>query len=210
MRRLRSIPAVLTITMAAGSALAPTVSAEPAAVQEEQVLLAQAEAPPGAPGAPPKPSQPPKPKRLYVGGGMGLAFGDVTYVQVQPLLGYQVDPRFLIGGSLIYRYSKDDRYADSVSTTDYGASGFARFDIQKGFFAQGEYEHLNYEFPVVTGGTERQAYDSIFLGPGFSSPVGGNGSFYAALLYNFNYDSNDLNSPYDNAWVVRVGVGFGF
>jgi hypothetical protein len=173
-------------------------------------IAARAEAPPGAPAAAAKPAAAPKPKRLYVGGGLGLAFGDVTYVEVSPLLGYKVAPRVTIGGSLVYRYRSDDRYGDTLTTSDYGASGFVRGDLYQGFFVQGEYEYLNYEFPVTSGTTQRDGIESVLVGPGFSNPIGGNGSFYFAALYNLSYDSNDLNSPYDDAWVIRVGVGFAF
>jgi hypothetical protein len=173
-------------------------------------IAARAEAPPAAPAAPAKPATAPKPKRLYVGGGVGLGFGDLTYIEVSPLLGYRVAPRVTVGGSLLYRYRSDDRYDDTLTTSDYGASGFVRGDLYQGFFLQGEYEYLNYEFPVTSGTTERDGFSSVLVGPGYSSPIGGNGSVYFAALYNFSYDSNDLNSPYDDAWVIRVGVGFVF
>jgi len=173
-------------------------------------IAARAETPPATPAAPAKPATPPKPKRLFVGGGIGLGFGDVTYIEVSPLLGYKVAPRVTIGGSLLYRYTSDDRYDDSYTASDYGASGFVRGDVLEGFFLQGEYEYLNYEFPLAGGDTDREGFSSILVGPGYSSPIGGNGTVYFAALYNLSYDSNDLYSPYDDAWVIRVGVGFAF
>jgi hypothetical protein len=169
---------------------------------------ARADSPPTSPAAPPRTAPPPR--RLYVGGGVGMAFGDVTYIEVSPLLGYQVAPRVLIGGSLLYRYRSDDRYDPDLRTSDYGASGFVRGDIKSGFFAQAEYEYLDYEFPLPGGGTDRDGVGSVLLGPGYSSPIGGNGAVYFMALYNLSYDSDDINSPYDDPWIVRVGVGFGF
>jgi hypothetical protein len=139
-----------------------------------------------------------------------MAFGDLTYVEVSPLLGYNVAPQVMIGGSLLYRYRSDNRYDPDLTTSDYGYSGFVRGSIKQGIFVQAEYEYLNYEFATVGGGTDRDGYSSVLLGPGYSSPIGGNGAFYVTALYNFSYDSNDINSPYDNPWVIRVGVGFGF
>lgn len=171
-------------------------------------IPARADTPPSSPAAPP-PHAPP-PKRLYVGGGVGMAFGEVDYIEISPLLGYRVAPRVLLGGSLLYRYRNDDRYAESLSLNDYGASGFVRFDVYQGFFGQAEYEYLDYEYPLALGGTDRTDYSSVLIGPGYTSPLGRNGGLYFAALYNLSYDSDDVNSPYDDPWVIRAGVGFTF
>ena len=148
--------------------------------------------------------------RIWVGGGIGLAFGTVDYVEVSPLIGYSATEKFSIGGSLIYRYRKDGRYSPSVSTTDYGGSLFGRYQVTRPIFVQAEYEHLNYEYVLPNLSTDRDTYDSVLVGPGFSHSAGGRASVFVLVLYNLTYDSNDLNSPYTDPWVYRVGVGFGF
>ena len=159
-------------------------------------------------------SPPPQKKsaadRIWVGGGIGLGFGDVTWVSVEPVVGYSLTPRFDVGGRLIYRSREDDRFSPTLNTSDYGGSLFGRFFVlPPSFFLQAEYEHLSYEFPVVGGGTDRDDFDSVLGGGGISRPIGGRGSFFALALYNFSYDDDEL-SPYDDPWVFRVGVGFGF
>jgi hypothetical protein len=147
--------------------------------------------------------------RWWVGGGIGLGFGDATYVSVEPIVGYSVTPQLGLGGRLIYRYRDDERYSPSLSTSDYGASLFGRYHVTRPLFLQVEYEYLSYEYGFVDGTTARDDFDSVLGGAGVSQPLGGHASFFVLALYNFSY-SDDEPSPYDDPWIVRVGVGFGF
>ena len=147
--------------------------------------------------------------RWWFGGGVGLGFGDVTFVSIEPIVGYSVTPKLGVGARAIYRYRDDERYSPSLSTSDYGASLFTRYDVAEPFFLQAEYERLSYEYLLFDGSTDRDDYDSLLLGAGVSQRLGGSSSFFAAALYNLSYDDDEI-SPYDGPWVVRVGVGFGF
>jgi hypothetical protein len=147
--------------------------------------------------------------RWWAGGGVGLGFGDITYVSVEPMVGYHATDKIDVGGRLIFRYRDDERYSPSLSTTDYGASVFARYAVKAPFFLQAEYEWLSYEIPFTDGSTDRDNYDSILVGGGFAQRMGDRSSFFVSALYNFSYDDNEP-SPYTDPWVIRVGVGFGF
>src|SRR5688572_8657909 len=46
-------------------------------------------------------------KRYFTGGGATLSFGDYTFIQVAPIIGYQVTPRFAFGTGLSYIYIKN-------------------------------------------------------------------------------------------------------
>ena len=148
--------------------------------------------------------------RLWFGGGIGFGFGTVSYVEVAPIVGFSVTKKLSVGGGITYRYRDDDRYADSVSTNDYGASVFVRYKILPTLFAQVEYEYLSYEFVRLDGSQDRDNFSSVLAGPGFSQPLGKRTSFFALALYNFSYDSADSVSPYNDGWVFRVGVSVGF
>ena len=151
--------------------------------------------------------------RFFFGGGLGLGFGDITYVDVSPMVGYRFHPQVRGGGSLLYRYSKDDRYSPSRSYTDYGGSIFAEYQPLSRVFFHLEYEYLDYEFLRQEGEdltTDRDSVSSVLGGVGLSTPVGGSGAFNVMALYNFSYDSNDPFSPYSDPWILRVGVAFGF
>ena len=148
--------------------------------------------------------------RLWFGGGVGLSFGTVDWVEIAPLVGYSVTERLSFGGGVLYRYREDGRLPDSPSTNDYGANVFARYRVGPWLFAHGEYEHLSYEFVLPDLSKDRDEFDSFLAGPGVYRPIGNRTSFYALGLYNFSYDDDDLSSPYDDEWVFRVGVSVGF
>jgi len=147
--------------------------------------------------------------RVWFGGGVGLGFGDVDYVSVEPVVGFNVTSKISVGGGLIYRSTKDGRASPSFRTTDYGADVFTRYRVLGPVFLQAEYEHLRYEYSLG-GAKERDDFDSVLAGAGFSTPLGGRASFFALALYNFSYDAEDLQSPYADAWSYRAGVSFGF
>ena len=150
-----------------------------------------------------------KSNRFWVGGGIGLSFGTVDYIEVAPLVGYDATQKFSFGGGVLYRYRKDGRFEPTFSTNDYGANVFARYQIIRQVFVQGEYEYLNYEF-IDFDTTDREEFHSVLAGPGFNQPLGNNASLFIIALYNFSYDSGDVHSPYDDVWRVRVGVSFSF
>jgi hypothetical protein len=147
--------------------------------------------------------------RVWVGGGVGLGFGDVDYVSIEPVVGVRILPKFSAGVRLMYRYRNDSRFEDDFSTTDYGASLFGRYRVVGPAFVQAEYERLSYEYRV-DGSNQRDKFDSVLAGAGVSQPLGGRASFFALALYNFSYDSGDPFSPYSDPWIFRVGVGFAF
>jgi hypothetical protein len=148
----------------------------------------------------------------FYGGGLALSFGDVEYYEISPMIGYNVNPKTAVGVSFLYRYRTDDRFSQSYSTTDYGATLFARYNVTPSLFLQAEYEYLDYEFAVLSGTnfarTERDTFDSFLAGGGIQKSLGGNASMYFTALYNFNYD--DPGSPYSEPVIIRFGIGVGF
>ncbi len=144
---------------------------------------------------------------MFFGGTVGLGFGDVTYFELSPLVGKHLTPELAVGGSLIYRHRSDDRYREKLTTDDYGASIFGRYKVTPVLFAQAEYEYLNYEFYRADLTKDDDVANSVFLGGGVTTPLGGNASFHATALYNTLYDDD---SPYDSPWVIRFGIGVGF
>jgi len=148
--------------------------------------------------------------RLWFGGGIGFGFGTVDYVEVAPIIGFSATDKLSVGGGITYRYRDDGRFADSLTTNDYGANVFVRYRFLPALFGHVEYEYLSYEFVRSDLSTERDNFNSVLAGPGFFQPLGKRVSFYATALYNFSYDSDEFPSPYDDEWVYRVGVSVGF
>lgn len=151
----------------------------------------------------------PAASNVFVGGSLGLSFGDVDYIEVAPLIGTWLSPKVSVGGSLIYRYRNDDRYRESLSTSDYGGSVFGRYVVWAPVYLHAEVEYLSYEFVRFDLSTERDNFTSVFVGGGAALPMGRRSSAYVQALYNLAYSSSEP-SPYDSPWVVRFGIGVGF
>jgi hypothetical protein len=165
--------------------------------------------------ATPSATPPPPPAKtwkntMFFGGGVGLGFGDVDYVSLEPLVGWRVHPKVALGVSPMYRWTNDSRYPDSVSTTDYGIRAFAQYYPVPTFFGEVEYEYLDYEYVLPTLDTQRTTASNVFVGGGISRPLGGKAALYASALYNLSYDGNDPARAYDSPWLFQVGVAIGF
>lgn len=148
--------------------------------------------------------------RVWWGGSIGFGSGDVDYYTVEPLIGVTLTSRLSVGGSLIYRYRRDDRYDDSYSSTDTGGTLFGRYYVHQPLFLQAEYEHIRYDYESDSGASGTDSYDSVLGGAGMAFPAGRRASIFAVALYNFSYDDNELRSPYDSPWIYRGGVSIGF
>ena len=159
---------------------------------------------------PPPPPQSPWRDKLFFGGGVGLGFGDVDFISVEPMVGYRIDPKVSIGASFLYRFTSDSRYGDDISLNDWGARAFVQYFPVPQFFGQVEYEYLDYEYVLPNLDTDRDTAGSVYVGGGISNPLGRNAAFYGTVLYNLSYDDDDPFSPYDSPWVVRVGISAGF
>ena len=145
----------------------------------------------------------------WFGGGVGLAFGNVDFISIEPVIGYSISPKLSAGGRLIFRYRSDNRFEEDVSTNDYGAGVFLRYLVARPFYVQADYEYLSYELPRFDGSSDRQGFDSIFGGFGVAQPIGTNTAFYATILYNFLWSEGEP-SPYADRWVFRAGVSVSF
>ena len=151
--------------------------------------------------------------RVFVGGNLGASFGTIQYIYLAPVVGYRITPKFSAGGGIIYQYTRDTRPPE-LTTHNYGANLFARHTIYGPLFAQIEYEYLNFEYVTDYNGTEfltdRQGYNSVFLGGGIAQPLGRNAALLVSAFYNLTYDSSQRISPYSRPWVFRVGITAGF
>ncbi|MBN1379506.1 MAG: hypothetical protein JXA04_09750 [Gammaproteobacteria bacterium] len=146
---------------------------------------------------------------VYYGGSIGLTFGDVDYVEISPMVGMHFTPQLSAGVSAMYRWRSDSRYEPELKTEDYGATVFVRLHVSSSAYLQAEYEYLDYEVYIYPGlTTERRQHSSLLAGGGVSQPIGQNTYAYATALYNVDYD--EVNSPYADPWVYRVGISVGF
>ena len=149
--------------------------------------------------------------RVYTGGGMGFSFGSfASSVSISPIVGYMITERLSAGVGLTYQYNNFKTI--DVSTSNYGFSLFGRYNLTQQLFLYTEYEYLNFEFIDVTNidNSERQGFSSYFGGLGYAIPIGRNAAFVVTGLYNFAWNANDNNTPYDSPWLFRGGLTIGF
>lgn len=155
-------------------------------------------------------AQPSARSRIFYGGGIGLGFGDVEYVELAPMMGIRFNYNFSVGVSFMYRWVSDTRFATDIETEDFGANVFARYHVSPNAYFQVEYEYLDYEIYVLPlEQTERHSFSSTLAGGGVAQPVGQRTYAYATVLYNFSYN-DQLDNPYNDPWVYRFGMSVGF
>jgi len=164
----------------------------------------------------PKEVQQSEPSKWYYGGTVGFNFwGDYFYLSVNPLVGYQVSPKFSVGGKVHYSYINDSRSElGDFTSHNYGASIFTRYrPIYQAYlhaeFAYASYENLtSFNISTKSWGSERTWVPFLLLGGGFVQNIGPNASVYAEILFDVIQDEN---SPYED-WdpIISVGAGIGF
>jgi hypothetical protein len=153
-------------------------------------------------------------RKFFFGGNFNLMFGTITSINVSPLAGYRVTPRFSAGAGVTYEY-----YREKISPSDifqasmYGARAFLSYDVipdinkliglpmQGALMAYSEYEILNQYY---SQSESRSWLNNVYVGGGWKIPVGGRAAIQLLLLYNLN---ETLDSPYSNP-LFRFGFIF--
>lgn len=147
--------------------------------------------------------------RLFFGGGLGLQFGSATLIEIAPIVGYKITPRFGIGVGPTYKYYHyEDYYGPNLDVTThvYGVSLFSRYFIFENVFAHVEYESLFYNTQYPGHPVERLEFKSLLVGGGYRQMIGMNAGLNFTILWNLN---DTYNSPYTNP-IIRMGFSVGF
>ena len=151
--------------------------------------------------------------RLFFGGNFGASFGRWTFVDVSPMVGYRITPRFSAGVGATYQYQSDRDF--DISQSVYGGRLFSRYGIATNFlgvgnlFAHAEYEALfaKRSFGSFAGRVENtNLFPAFFIGGGLAFPIGNRSAFTISALYNPFYDQD--NTLYGNPFQIRVGGFF--
>lgn len=149
---------------------------------------------------------------LILGGNFGLQFGNVTFVDISPLAGYQVFKNAFLGLGVTYQYLNWETRGGSYETHTYGGRVFARYIIWKGIIAQAEFEMLNLDcfdedHYVLTNELRvaRTWVPGALFGAGYFQGVGKRSGFTALVMFNA---LQSHCTPYENP-VIRIGFNFG-
>lgn len=172
---------------------------------------------PGDGGTTPPPGQPSQPidngfdQHLSIGGSFGLQFGDVTYVELEPLLSYHFTESFMVGIGPIYQYESVNAqiygygYTSSIFGGRVDAIYFLPDELSR-VFAMGEVDVLNIpEASYYTYQINRGYISLPMLGIGYKDPISDKAFICAYILWNFN---NSLYNPYTNP-VINIGLDVG-
>lgn len=144
-------------------------------------------------------------ERFFVGGFLGLQFGNFTAVNVSTHAGFRLTNRLSAGIGGSYQFANDRWLGQSMTSHTYGGGVFARFRIIENAFVHAENEWLNLQSRIDMGdpGNRQRITESNFLlGPGYGFRMGQRARLNILILYNFNKDSRVY---YDNPF-FRAGV----
>ncbi len=158
--------------------------------------------------------------RIVYGGGLGLQFGTITFIEISPVVGYRLTNRLETGIGVTYKYYKyKDFYLDQTTNNRfdlksniYGASLYTRYHLFQNIFLHAEYEMLryNYENVFIMGGQfirepTHANVEGLFLGGGYRQRIASGAYFYILALWDV---IEDPLSPYNNP-ILRMGVLLG-
>jgi hypothetical protein len=146
--------------------------------------------------------------RIITGGNFGLQFGDVTFIDLSPVIGYRFTDKFEAGIGATYQYlSFNDAYA-SASTNIYGGRLFGRYYFFENIFGHAEYELLSLE-PIYIDGSKgkRTNVESYLVGGGYRQPLSDKLSLNLLMLWNLD---NTIGYTYYQNPIIRIGMDVGF
>ncbi len=157
--------------------------------------------------------------KLFTGGNVGLSFGNITYFNLSPLIGYRFSNLFAAGLQINGQY-ESVRYKDFSNTVTrkerYGMVGLGVFG--RVYPIPQIFLHVQPELNFIMGKVKDYTTDppneqkyheqvpSFLVGGGYSQSIGGNSAFVIMILYDILQDDN---SPYGNQPIFRVGVNLG-
>jgi len=114
---------------------------------------------------------------------MGASFGNITFIEVSPLIGYNITDAWQAGTRISYQYYSDNDL--NFSGSIYGGSLFTRYFIWEDLFAQTEAEAISWPF----GRNGRSTIYNYYVGGGYVARLGPISGIAITLLYNLNAES---------------------
>ncbi len=166
--------------------------------------------------------------RMVFGGGIGLAFGDITNIYIAPSVGYRITDNLAAGISLGYNYyrqkdafltyNKNSGEQKTMPFTQsvYTGSVWGRYLIIPNIMVQAEFEVNNigfYDFDAPTvfdkdGWAQYQknrvTIPSLLLGGGYRQPIADYASLFVIAMYDVlqNIPSNMRTDQNGNKYSI--------
>ncbi len=143
------------------------------------------------------------PEKLVYGGNIGGSVSNTgSFVLAQPMVGYKIKPKTILGAGFTYVYQSYNYGGVKFSSNAYGPMLFARQNLLPIIFLHTEWHPINYERFYTYNKSERVWSNQYFIGGGY----GGDGA-QIYVLYNLLY--NEKTSFYNvSPWLIRIGFLF--
>lgn len=141
--------------------------------------------------------KPPLKERLFFGGNLGLQFGTITDIEINPLVGIWIMPRIGIGAGASYRYFKFHTERTSI----YGGNTFVQLmfvqdldniipiGLHAGLFFQAEYELLSLQSSFFKSDPQDKSRfwtGTVLAGGGISQYISQRSSLNLSFLWALN------------------------
>lgn len=166
--------------------------------------------------------------RLWYGADVTLNFGSFNGTSgfvwgLSPMVGYKITDDFSAGPKISFlnniQKSNNGGGQDlTLNTINYGGGIWTRHKIFQNYFVHGEFEFINEEFGLVSGGrfltdpqtnkvqTIRETNAHYYLGGGYGGSGGQGFGFTATILWDFSQEFTSQSIPI----VYRLGITYNF
>lgn len=155
-----------------------------------------------------KPNEKPKSssafaERFYYGGSIGFSFGNYFRIGVSPMVGFRYSRNWSLGVRVGYEYIRDERYSETITSSNYGFSVFDRWRPIPQLYLHIESAYYSYKLQTETFGSEREWVPFVFVGAGYVQRISPRVSAFVEVLFDVYRDDH---SPYED-WEPMISVG---
>ena len=135
--------------------------------------------------------------KLWYGGSIPFQIGgdgagnNALLIGLSPMVGYKINDFFSVGPRASIKYYEVYLVGDNLKMLQLGIGAFGRAKIASSFFAQVEYETLQFS-ELSDFGLPETADDNFYLGAGYNSSMGNAFGYEIMILYNFMEEREDV------------------
>ena len=154
------------------------------------------------------------PNRLVIGGSLGASFGNYTFVNVTPQVGYMFNQYITAGVGLNYIFNSYKESDYKWNNNFAGVNLFARVFPVRFLYVSAQPE-INYSWGKEKYGDAEQKLEgkwmpACLVGAGAVLSPTGKGGMYIGIQYNLvQYKAEDYyRSPYGNHPYLNISFGF--
>lgn len=141
-------------------------------------------------------------KRVTVGGGLGATFGDLTYLEISPSLGYYITNNIVAGFGGTYIYLSDN--INKYKTNILGGNIFTQYLFKDlPVLVHAETNLMNY---FSWNRQVRINAIGVFLGGGLKQQMGDGRSYLSILIL---WDVNETKDSFYPSPIIRGGISIG-